>query len=82
MEPNIQEQFVATSGQLTIAGYKLLAEMTDRIVAIEAANVTMQSEIDANTAKFAAIAAITGPTGGVTVDSEARTAINAIIAAS
>jgi hypothetical protein len=30
-------------------------------------------------AKLAAIAAVTGPTGGATTDAEARTAINAII---
>ena len=38
-----------------------------------------EQRIVALEAKLAAIAAVTGPTGGATTDAEARTAINAII---
>lgn len=38
-----------------------------------------EQRIIALEAKLAAIAAVTGPTGGATTDAEARTAINAII---
>ncbi len=62
--PNIQEVYVA-DGRLTLEGYKLLADMNDRLEAAEA--------------KLAAIAALSDPTGGATIDAEARTAINAIL---
>lgn len=41
----------------------------------------LDTRLDAVEAQMAAIAAVTEPTGGVMVDSEARTAIDDIIAA-
>lgn len=64
-KPNAVEQYVRPSGQLTIDGLKLLQTMEDRIVTLEA--------------QLAAIAAVTAPSGGATIDAEARTAISAII---
>lgn len=40
----------------------------------------MEARLNEAEGKLAAIAEVTGPTGGVMVDPEARTAINAIIA--
>ena len=39
----------------------------------------MEQRLNAAEGKLSAIAAVTGPTGGATIDSQARTAINAII---
>lgn len=63
------------------AALATIATMQTDITTIQSVNAAQQAEIDANDAKFAAIAAITGPSGGSTIDSEARTAIAAIIAA-
>ena len=41
----------------------------------------LEGRLEAAEAQMAAIAAVTGPTGGATIDAEARTAIDAIIAA-
>jgi hypothetical protein len=41
--------------------------------------IKLGKEIDQLKRQMAAIAAVTGPTGGSTTDAEARTAINAII---
>lgn len=71
--PNIQEQYVDQGGQLTIEGYKLLSDMETRLAALESANSAL-------VAQMALIAAVTAPTGGATVDAEARTAVAAVIA--
>lgn len=63
--PNLSERYFAPNGQPTLDGLKLLQGMHDEIV-------TLQNKLDA-------IAAVTAPSGGATVDSEARAAINAII---
>ena len=65
-EPNITEIVADGNGRLTLAGFKMLADMNARIVVMEG--------------KLAAIAAITAPTGGATTDAEARSAIAAILA--
>lgn len=62
---NIQEQYVTPDGRLTIDGYKLIAALDERLTAAEA--------------KLTAIAALADPTGGATVDAEARAAIVAIL---
>ena len=59
-------RYVAADGSLTIAGLALLQDMDRRLL-----------EADA---KLAAIAAVVAPSGGATVDAQARTAIAAIIA--
>jgi hypothetical protein len=64
---SIKDQIVTADGRLTQNGYALLDGMDRRLRGLEG--------------KLAAVAAITGPTGGATVDAEARTAINAIIGA-
>ena len=64
-KPNLSEQYLRGDGRLTVDGQKLLQSMFDRIGVLEG--------------QIAAIAAVTGPTGGATVDAEARTAINSII---
>lgn len=73
MTPNIQEQYVATSGQLTLDGYKLLSDMEARLAALETANAAL-------VAQMALIASVTAPTGGATVDVESRAAVAAVIA--
>jgi hypothetical protein len=66
-EPNIQERIInQATGQLTLEGFKMLADMNSRLIDVEN--------------KLAAAAAILAPTGGATVDDESRTAIAAIIA--
>lgn len=65
--PNIQERLVdVKTGALTLDGYKMLADMDARLVVMEG--------------KIAAIAAIVAPSGGATVDAEARAVISAILA--
>jgi hypothetical protein len=53
-------------GTPTVEGLRLLGDLERRVKAAEG--------------KLSAIAAITGPSGGATIDTQARTAINAIIA--
>lgn len=67
MTPNFQQQYFDANGRPTIAGMELLEDMARRL----------QSAED----KLSAIADVTAPTGGGTTDAEARTAINAILAA-
>jgi len=54
-------------GTPTDEGLKFFRALDQRLVTVEA--------------QMAAIAAVAGPTGGATVDSEARTAVDAIISA-
>ena len=61
------EVFVGSDGRLTFEGQEILQDLLDRLATAEA--------------KVAAVAAVTGPSGGSTIDAEARTAIDAIIAA-
>lgn len=61
------EKYVTPEGRLTWEGQRLLQAI------IDASNDT--------TDQMAAIAGVTAPSGGATVDAEARTAIAAIIAA-
>lgn len=63
--PNLSERYLRPDGRLTLDGIKLFQSMFDRIGVLEG--------------KLTAIAAVTDPTGGATVDAEARTAIQAII---
>ena len=62
---NITRYFNA-DGTPSLDGIRYFAALEARVVEAEA--------------KLAAIAAVTGPSGGATIDSQARTAINAIIA--
>lgn len=66
--PNLQQRYVAPDGRLTLEGAQYFGALARRLAAVEG--------------KLAAIAAITAPTGGAITDTEARAAINAIIAAS
>ena len=68
MKPLLPQQPVTAGGDLPS---REMVEVIDRLV-----RVVTQHE-----AKFAAIAAIVAPTGGATVDAEARAAIIAIIGA-
>lgn len=58
--------YIHPDGTLTLQGLRMLSDMEDRIRAAET--------------KLAAIAAVVSPTGGATVDAEARAAVVAIIA--
>ena len=62
---NRQVAYFNTDGTPTVRGIEYFQRIEKRVVAAEA--------------KLAAIAAITNPAGGATIDAEARTAINAII---
>lgn len=61
------EVFVGPDRRLTFEGQEILQRQDERIAALEAL--------------LADISAVTAPTGGGTVDAQARTAISAIIAA-
>lgn len=65
--PNMQERYVGQDGRLTPDGQKLFQQLFENVTSLQA--------------QMAAIAAVTDPTGGATVDAEARTAITAITAA-
>ena len=67
LRPNIQQRLYGPQGAPTVEGQKLLDDLYNRLEALEGA--------------LAAIAAVAGPTGGATTDTEARAAINSIIAA-
>lgn len=66
-EPSSEIQYVRPDGTLTYDGLGLLQDMA--------------AQIDDLAAKLAAIAAVTPPAGGGTVDAQARTAIGSIITA-
>ncbi len=65
MRPNIAEKYFGADGRPTVTGQKLLQDAFDRIEALEA--------------KLSAISAVGAPSGGATVDSEARSAITSVI---
>ena len=64
---NLQQRIVEADGRPTLDFVQELEQLTRDLRNARAA--------------LAAIAAVTAPTGGATVDAEARAAINAIIAA-
>jgi len=66
MKPNLQQRYIDGNGRLTLDGVALIDGLDRRLAAAES--------------KLAAIAAIAGPTGGAVTDTQARAAINAIIA--
>ena len=78
--PNLAEQYTRPNGQLTIEGMKLLQDLFDRVTVLEASASVLTTDLDAAEAKLTAIAGVTAPAGGATIDAESRTAINAIIA--
>lgn len=59
-------RYVSPDGTLTLQGMQMFGDMA--------------RTLDEANAKLAAIAAVVAPSGGATVDAEARTAIAAIIA--
>lgn len=59
--------YTKSDGRLTIDGLRLFRDMERRLRDAES--------------KLEAIAAITAPSGGVTIDAQARTAINDILSA-
>ena len=61
------ERYTQSDGRLTPDGQKVLQEMQGRLDALEA--------------KLEAIAAVSAPSGGSTIDAEARTALSAVITA-
>lgn len=65
MRPNPQISYTFPDGRLTIEGLQLLLGYDQRIAAAEA--------------KLAAIAALADPSGGATIDAEARAQIAAIL---
>jgi hypothetical protein len=65
MTANPQIPYVQGDGRFNIEGLKLLNELTARVAALES--------------KLAAIAALADPTGGATVDAEARASIAAVL---
>lgn len=67
MIANFAIRYVAPDGTFTTEGLVLLAGLSARLETLER--------------KMAAIAVIAAPSGGATVDTEARAAISAIIAA-
>ena len=67
MKPNSQIAYVQADGRLTLEGMRLFLAQADQIATLEG--------------KLAAIGAIALPAGGATIDTQARAAIAAIIAA-
>jgi hypothetical protein len=65
--PNPQISYTFPDGRLTIEGLQLLLGIEDRLARAER--------------KLAAIAVVAAPTGGATVDAEARAQIVAILGA-
>lgn len=66
-EPSSEIVYVRRDGTLTYDGLALLQDLASQVSTLQA--------------KLAAIAAVTAPVGGATVDAQARTAVTAIIAA-
>lgn len=65
---------------LSEEGLRYFREQERAIRRAETRLAAAETDLAAAEAKLAAIAAVTGPTGGATIDAEARTAIDAIIA--
>lgn len=67
IRPNRHDRVANPDGTRTIEDQKIMDGMYAKILELEA--------------KLDAIAAVTSPTGGMVIDAEARTAIDAVIAA-
>lgn len=67
IRPNLHDRTTNPNGTRTLDDLKIMTALYDKVVELEG--------------KLDAIAAITAPAGGATIDAEARTAINSIISA-
>lgn len=67
IKPNGQDIIAGPNGQRTIEDTKIMTALYDKVVELET--------------RLDAIAAVTGPSGGATIDTESRTAISAILSA-
>ena len=74
-KPLLRDQAITRDGAMASdALLEVIQILVREIGGLTAANAALEARLDA-------IAGVTGPTGGATVDSQSRTAINAIIAA-